>query len=94
MNPPEVSFSATINELRQQNVRLAQELNEWRDLATTELWYRQLAEEEANHLKDSNKNLQRQAEDSVISATYFSPRLDTISLIVEELRKGMPLEGS
>ncbi len=83
-----------INELQQRNDSLARELSEWQERATAELQHRQRAEEEAIQLKDVNEKLQRQVDIRAMAASYFNPRLDTILLVVEELRKGMPLESS
>lgn len=82
-----------IGELQAENIRLAQELKELKnsqELVTIQLQARQRAEEEALDLKNNNIRLQQQAEDGATFASYCSPRLNTISQIVEELRKRMP----
>jgi len=55
--------------------------------------HRQRAEEEASQLKDVSEELQRQVENSKMTTDYFSPQLDTLLHIVEELRREMPLKG-
>jgi hypothetical protein len=87
-----VSFDATIDELREENVRLARELSEWQDRATAELEHRHSAEEQVGQLKGANEKLQRQAPNSAMTADYFNPRLGTILHIVEELKRGCLLK--
>lgn len=79
-----------IGELQAENIRLAQELKNSQELVTIQLQARQRAEEEALDLKNNNIRLQQQAEDGAMFASYCSLRLNTISQIVEELRKRMP----
>ncbi|KAF2184888.1 hypothetical protein K469DRAFT_750730 [Zopfia rhizophila CBS 207.26] len=48
---PEISFSVIIDELREDNVRLARELSDCQKQAVIELKYRERVEEEASQLK-------------------------------------------
>jgi hypothetical protein len=46
LKPPQASFSAKIDELREENENLERELNEWKDQATAESKLQQDSEQE------------------------------------------------
>ncbi|TVY93492.1 Vegetative incompatibility protein HET-E-1 [Lachnellula willkommii] len=51
---PDISFSAQIDQLKEENARLSQELRKWRENAAAESERRQLAEEQARQLHDTH----------------------------------------
>ena len=51
LSKQEVSFVAKINELHQENTKLARELRKWENEAATELERRQMVECEVSRLK-------------------------------------------
>lgn len=90
LNYPEVSFSAKIDELRTENARLAQELSKLRDEASAKIELRQQAEEEVSRLRNTNQQLQREAQDSAIK---YVRGLNSVGLLLEELKTQAPLGG-
>jgi len=70
----QVSFSAKIAELQEESKRLARELSQWRDQATTESELRQRAEVEITQVTTANQRLQQEVQKHVTMAEYFKNR--------------------
>ncbi|KAH8650256.1 hypothetical protein BGZ60DRAFT_569573 [Tricladium varicosporioides] len=97
---PQASFSAKIDELREENESLERELKQWKDQATAESKLRQESEQERNQLRDANQTLQCELQKSVIVADYFrssisqhSQMVARIMPLMEELRNELNLDG-
>jgi DNA repair ATPase RecN len=58
LKPLQASFSAKIDELREENENLERELKEWKDQATAESKLREDSEQERNQLRVANQTLQ------------------------------------
>ncbi|PVH67456.1 hypothetical protein DL98DRAFT_507700 [Cadophora sp. DSE1049] len=99
-HPPQASFSAKIDELREENENLERELKQWKDQATAESKLRQESEQERNQLRDANQTLQCELQKSVMAAEYFRSSISQYSQMVArimplmgELRNGLDLDG-
>ncbi|PVH69406.1 hypothetical protein DL98DRAFT_661712 [Cadophora sp. DSE1049] len=97
---PQASFSAKIDELREENKNLERELKQWKDQATAESKLRQESEQERSQLRDANQTLQCELQKSVMAADYFRSSISQYSQMVarimplmEELRNGLNLDG-
>ena len=73
-------------------------MSAWRDQAAAELKIRQHAEEEVSQLRDSNQQLQLDAQNSETTAEYFRNSvlkythvLNKILPLLEELKTEMPM---
>jgi hypothetical protein len=100
LKPPQASFSAKIDELREENENLERELKEWKDQAMAESKLRQDSEQERSRLRVANQTLQCELQKSVMAADYFRSSLSQYSQMVarimplmEELRNGLNLDG-
>jgi hypothetical protein len=65
------SFSAKIDELRDENLRAEQELKRWRSQAAAESEFRHSSEHKLNQLKATNQALQLQLQESTATAEFF-----------------------
>lgn len=91
-NDPGLSFSKTIEALREENSKLTKDLNECRGRISTESEQRHHAEEQVRHLKETNAELERRMHNRSVTAAYFNPRLSKILQMVEELKGEVPSE--
>ncbi|KIW79862.1 hypothetical protein Z517_06477 [Fonsecaea pedrosoi CBS 271.37] len=98
LQDPKASFSAKIEHLENESARFFHELCQWRDKATAESKGRQLAEEEANRLHETNQQLQGRIREYSDRANYLTGQamkcfegLDKVLLVLEELRSGLTL---
>lgn len=93
-----MSFSAKIDELRGENVKLERELKQWRDQAAEESRLRQQSEEELNQLKIVYEILQKDFQKSVAMVGCFKSDIykyteivNRIMPLIEELNSGITL---
>lgn len=100
LKSPQASFSAKIDELRQENENLERELKQWKDQATAESKLRQESEQERSQLRDANQTLQCELQKSAMAADYFrssiaqySQMVARIMPLMEELRNGLNIDG-
>jgi regulator of replication initiation timing len=95
------SFSTKLKVLREENARLNKELNKWRDRAATESNFKRHAEKEANQLRVTNQQLQKEACNNIITTDYFRRSvlkyahvLNTVLPLLEESKTEMYLGDS
>jgi chromosome segregation ATPase len=100
LKPPQASFSAKIDELREENENLERELKQWKDQATAESKLRQESEQERSQLRDAYQTLQCELQKSAMAADYFRSNISQYSQMVarimplmEELRNRLNLDG-
>jgi hypothetical protein len=85
-----VSFSSKIDKLQGENVKLEQELKQWRDQAAEESRLRQQYKEELDQLKIAHQILQQDFQKSVAMAGCFKSEIYKYTEIVNKV---MPLMG-
>ncbi|KAF2181005.1 hypothetical protein K469DRAFT_692521 [Zopfia rhizophila CBS 207.26] len=92
------SFSAKIDQLKEENARLLQELHEWRDKATAESERRELAEGQVRQLHGTHQQLQEQVRGYAVTADNLRSSvsmcfqgLDKVLPVLEELRTGVSM---
>ena len=100
LKAPQASFSAKIDELRDENENLKRELEQWKHQATAESKLRQEPEQQQSQLRDANQTLQCNLQKSVIAVDFFRSNISQYSEILarimpplEELRNGLNLDG-
>ncbi|KAH7418686.1 hypothetical protein BKA64DRAFT_654991, partial [Cadophora sp. MPI-SDFR-AT-0126] len=100
LGPPQASFSAKIDKLREENENLERELKQWKDQATAECKLRQESEKERNQLRDANQTLHCELQKSSMAADYFRSSISQYSQMVArimplmgELRNGLNVDG-
>lgn len=101
---PEVSFAAKIDELHQDNIRLARDISKWKDEAAMESERRRIAEFEASQLKVTIQQLQMDnqklekhisewkliAGESKSSAVKYCREMNKIFTALEEVKSELP----
>jgi len=100
----EVSFVAKMNELQQDNIRLAREISNWEDGAALDSEWRRTAEYEVSQLKTTIQQLQmdnkkleyhisewkRIAEESESNAVKYYSGMNKIFTTLEEVKLELP----
>ena len=91
-----MSFTSRIDQLKEDNAKLNQELQEWRDRATTESKGRRIAEKEIHQLYERSQQLQDQVKTYGVEVDYLRSiistccqGLDKVLPMLEDLRTGV-----
>jgi len=94
----DISFSAKIEQLQGANAKLREQLEEWKQKASTESERVKLAEEQLRRMRDSNRQLQEQVSSYAATTEYLKSILSkcfqglgTALPVLEELKKGVSL---
>jgi chromosome segregation ATPase len=97
----DVSFSATISQLKGENAILLQQLHECKENMATELKYRQVLEGEVKQLSSAQEQLQEQIRQYAATAAFFKSSvskyftgLSKVLPMLDELRTGLSLDIS
>lgn len=93
----QLSFSVKIDQLQEENGRLAEELKKWKDRADIELRRREEVEEELNQFKEINHQLEedvqnnaREGDDLRGTLSWCMDRVGAVLPVLQELQKGRP----
>lgn len=95
---PDISFSAKIGQLEEENANLLRQLHECRENAVAESEHRQALEQEVHQLYGTQQRLQEQVQHYAVTADFFKSNvskyfqgLDKVLPMLEELRSGLSL---
>jgi uncharacterized coiled-coil DUF342 family protein len=95
---PELSFSAKIGQLEEENARLIRQLHGCQENAVAESKHRQALEQEIHQLYETQRRLHEQVQHYVVTADFFKSNvskcfqgLDKVLPMLEELRSGLSL---
>ncbi|KAH8799666.1 hypothetical protein F5884DRAFT_863276 [Xylogone sp. PMI_703] len=94
--PPQASFSAKIDELQNDNLRIGRELEQWKDQAVAESDLRHCLEHELKQSKATNQALQQELQKSTATAAHFRDNTYRHALVIRgimELVEGLKTEA-
>jgi len=83
-----VSFSVKIDQLQEENAKLAEELKIWKERAVVESKQKEHVEEELKQLREINLHLEGNAQKNARDADYFQT---TLSWYVERVNEILPV---